>query len=121
MSSLSNSLSIILLKSGLNGPPWGSAFLTCIEHTFVHHTTAEIFVDKAYHPAILYRAAEDFYEFAMAHGVEETLQVEVDHIDVAIINYFLRNSQGIMATSSRAEAVASWRELALIDGGLGSG
>jgi len=74
-------------------------------------------VDKAYHPAILYRAAEDFYEFAMAHGVEETLQVEVDHIDVAIINYFLRTSQGIMATSSRAEAVASWRELALLDGG----
>ena len=35
----------------------------------------------------------------MAHGVEETLQVEVTNlIDVAIINYFLRNSQGIMAT-----------------------
>ena len=64
-------------------------------------------MDKAYHPAILYRAAEDFYEFAMAHGVEETLQVEIDHIDVAIINYFLRTSQGIMATSSRAEAVST--------------
>ena len=73
-------------------------------------------MDKAYHPAILYRTAEDFYEFAVAHCVEETLQVEVDHIDVAIIDYFLRTSQGIMAASSRTEAVASWRELTLIDG-----
>ena len=74
-------------------------------------------MDKAYYPAILYRAAEDFYEFAVAHCVEETLQVEVNHIDVAIIDYLLRTSQGIMAASSRAEAVASWRELTLIDGG----
>ena len=82
----------MLLKSGLNGPPWGSAFLTCLEHTFVHHTTAEIFVDKAYHPTVLYRAAEDFYEFTVAHRVEETLQVEVNHINVAIIDYFLSTS-----------------------------
>ena len=72
---------------------------------------------KAYHPAVLYRAAEDFYEFAVAHCVEEALQVEVNHIDVAFIDYFLRTSQGSMAASSRAEAVASWRELTLIDGG----
>ena len=48
-------------------------------------------MDKAYHPAILYRTAEDFYEFAVAHCVEETLQIEVDHIDVAIIDYFVES------------------------------
>ena len=48
-------------------------------------------MDKAYHPAILYRTAEDFYEFAVAHCVEETLQIEVEHIDVAIIDYFVES------------------------------
>ena len=37
---------------------------------------------------VLYRAAEDFYESTVAHRVEETLQVEVNHINVAIIDYF---------------------------------
>ena len=41
---------------------------------------------------VLYRAAEDFYEFTVAHRVEETLQVEVNHINVAIIDYFLSTS-----------------------------
>ena len=65
-------------------------------------------MDKAYHPAILYRAAEDFYEFAMAHGVEETLQVEVDHIDVAIIDYF-RLGSALRATLSTITLL--WRLL----------
>ena len=35
----------------------------------------EIFVYKTDHSAVFYRTAEDFYEFAMAHGVEEAFKV----------------------------------------------
>ena len=49
-------------------------------------------MDKAYHPTVFYRAAEDFYEFTVAHRVEETLLVEVNHINVDIIDYFLSTS-----------------------------
>ena len=64
--------------------------------------------DESYHSAVIYRAAEDFYELAVAHRVEEAFQVKVNYIDIAFINYPLRSSQGIMAASSRTEAVASW-------------
>ena len=73
-------------------------------------------MDKAYHPTVFYRAAEDFYELAVAHRVEEAFQVKVNYIDVALINYTLRSSECVMAASSRTEAIASWRELTLIDG-----
>ena len=54
----------------------------------------------------------------MIHGIEEALEVKVYYIYVACIDYFLRPSQCVMTTSSwTAEAVASPRELALIDRG----
>ena len=64
----------------------------------------------------LSRTAEDFYDFAMAHRIEEAFKVKVYYIYVAFADYPLRSSQGVMASSSRTEAVARLGELVLIDG-----
>ena len=71
---------------------------------------------KTDYSAVFYRTAEDFYELAMAHGVEEAFKVEVYYIGVALVDYPLRSTQCIMASSSRTEAVACLGELVLIDG-----
>ena len=71
---------------------------------------------KTDHSAVFYRTAEDFYELAMAHGVEEAFKVEVYYIGVALVDYPLRSTQCIMASSSRSETVACLGELVLIDG-----
>ena len=42
--------------------------------------------------AVFYRTAEDFYEFAMAHGIEEAFKLKVYYIFVAFVNYLLRPS-----------------------------
>ena len=47
---------------------------------------------KTDHSAVFYRTAEDFYEFAMAHRVEEAFKVEVYYIGVALVDYPLRSS-----------------------------
>ena len=47
---------------------------------------------KADHSAVFYRTAENFYEFAMAHGIEEAFKVKVNYIFVAFIDYPLRSS-----------------------------
>ena len=52
----------------------------------------EIFVYKTDRSAVFYRTAEDFYEFAMAHRVEEAFKVEVYYIYVAFVDYPLRSS-----------------------------
>ena len=52
----------------------------------------EIFVYKTDHSAVFYRTAEDFYELAMAHGVEEAFKVEVYYIGVALVDYPLRST-----------------------------
>ena len=70
---------------------------------------------KTDHSAVFYRTAEDFYEFAMAHGVEEAFKVKVYYIGVALVDYPLRSSYCVMASSSRTEAVARLGELVLID------
>ena len=71
---------------------------------------------KTDNSTVFYRTAEDFYELAMAHGVEEAFKVEVYYIGVALVDYPLRSTQCIMASSSRSEAVACLGELVLIDG-----
>ena len=40
----------------------------------------------------LSRTAEDFYDFAMAHRVEEAFKVKVYYIYVAFVDYPLRSS-----------------------------
>ena len=52
----------------------------------------------------------------MAHGIEEAFKVKVYHIYVAVVDYPLRSSQCVMASSLRTEAVARLEELVLIDG-----
>ena len=47
---------------------------------------------KTDHSAVFYRTAEDFYKFAMAHGVEEAFKVKVYYIYVAFVDYPLRSS-----------------------------
>ena len=47
---------------------------------------------KTDHSAVFYRTAEDFYEFAMAHRVEEAFKVKVYYIYVAFVDYPLRSS-----------------------------
>ena len=59
------------------------ALLSHLEDTFVHHTASKIFVCQTHHPAVRYRAAENFYELAVAHCAEEAFQVEVNHVHVA--------------------------------------
>ena len=71
---------------------------------------------KTDHSAVFYRTAEDFYELAMAHGVEEVFKVKVYYIGVALVDYPLRSTQCIMASSSRTEAVARLGKLVLIEG-----
>ncbi|CUQ48325.1 Uncharacterised protein [Segatella copri] len=70
----------------------GSSFLARFKQAFVHYTTSEIFVYKADHSAVFYRTAENFYEFAMAHGIEEAFKVKVYYIYVAFVDYPLRSS-----------------------------
>ena len=71
---------------------------------------------KTDHSTVFYRTAEDFYEFAMVHGIEEAFKVKVYYIYVAFVDYPLRSSQCVMTSSSRTEAVARLGELVLIDG-----
>ena len=47
---------------------------------------------KTDHSAVFYRTAEDFYEFAMDHRVEEAVKVKVYYIYVAFADYPLRSS-----------------------------
>ena len=56
------------------------------------HPVEEIFVYKTDHSAVFYRTAENFYEFAMAHGIEEAFKVKVYYIYVAFVDYPLRSS-----------------------------
>ena len=107
---------MMLLNNGLSGPPWGVPSSLASNEPFVHYTTSEIFVYKTDNSTVFYRTAEDFYELAMAHGVEEAFKVEVYYIGVALVDYPLRSTQCIMASSSRSEAVACLGELVLIDG-----
>ena len=69
---------------------------------------------QADNSAIFYSTAEDFYEFAMIHGINEALEVKVYYVCVACVDYLLDSSYRIMAASSRAEAIASPGELFLI-------
>ena len=69
-----------------------SSFLACFKQTFVHYTTSEIFVYKTDHSAVFNGTAEDFYEFAMAHGIEEAFKVKVYYIYVAFVDYPSRSS-----------------------------
>ena len=71
---------------------------------------------KTDHSAVFYRTTEDFYEFAMAHGVEEAFKVKVYYIYVTLVDYPLRSTKCVMASSSGTEAVACLGELVLIDG-----
>ena len=71
---------------------------------------------KTDHSAVFNGTAEDFYEFAMVHCIEEAFKVKVYYIFVAFVDYPLRSTQCIMASSSRTEAVARLGELVLIDG-----
>ena len=93
----------------------GSSFLARLKQTFVHYTASEILVYKTDHSTVFYRTAENFYEFAMAHSVEEAFKVKVNYINVAFIDYLLRSSQCFMAASSQTEAVACLTELVLIN------
>ena len=52
----------------------------------------------------------------MAHGVEEAFKVKVYYIYVTLVDYPLRSTKCVMASSSRTEAVARLGELVLIDG-----
>ena len=102
----------MLLNNGLSGPPRGVPFLARFKQTFVHYTASEIFVYKADNSAVFYRAVEDFYELAMAHGVEEAFKVKVYYIYVTLVDYPLRSTKCVMASASRTEAVArlgDWR------------
>ena len=69
---------------------------------------------KADNSVVFYRTAEDFNELAMAHGAEEAFKVY--YIYVTLVDYPLRSTKCVMASSSRTEAVACLRELVLIDG-----
>ena len=62
---------------------------------------------KTDNSAVFYRTAEDFYELAMVHGVEEAFKVEVYYIGVALVDYPLRSTQCIMASSSLSELMPS--------------
>lgn len=70
----------------------GSSFIARFKQTLVHYTTSEIFVYKTDHSAVFDGTAEDFYEFAMAHGIEEAFKVKVYYIYVAFVDYSLRYS-----------------------------
>ena len=47
---------------------------------------------KTDHSAVSDGTAENFYEFAMAHGIEEAFKVKVYYIYVAFVDYPLRSS-----------------------------
>ena len=47
---------------------------------------------KTDNSAVFYRTAEDFYELAMAHGIEEAFKVKVYYMFVAFVDYLLRPS-----------------------------
>lgn len=71
---------------------------------------------KTDHSAVFDGTAENFYEFAMAYSVEEAFKVKVYYIYVTLVDYPLRSTKCVMASSSRTEAVARLGELVLIDG-----
>lgn len=106
----------MLLSNGFRDPPWEVPSSLVSNQSFVHYSTAEIFVYKTDYSAVFNCAAEDFYEFAVAHGIEEAFKVKVYYIHVALSNYLLRSTQCVMTTSSRTEALACLGELVLIDG-----
>ena len=80
----------MLLNSGLS-EPWG-VLLTCFKQSVVYHTAMKIFGYQTAHSAIFNRVAEYFYEFTMAHDVQEAFLVEVNYRLVALIIYLLRSS-----------------------------
>ena len=67
----------MLLNNGLSGPPWGVPSSLASNKPLFITPLREIFVYKTDHSAVFYRTAEDFYEFAMAHRVEEAFKVKV--------------------------------------------
>ena len=44
---------------------------------------------KTNHSAVFDATAENFYEFAMAYGVEEAFEVEVDYVLIALLDRLL--------------------------------
>ena len=48
-------------------------------------------VYKTDHSAVFNGTAEDFYEFAMVHCIEEAFKVKVYYIFVAFVDYPLRS------------------------------
>ena len=107
----------MLLRRGTQRTSLRSTLLACVPQSFVYHTTAKILVYQTDHPAVLYRAAQYLYEFAVVHCIEETFKVEVNYIFVAFINSLLHLSQCVQAPSSRTETETPFRELGLIDDG----
>ena len=83
--------------------------------TFVYYSASKIFVYKADYSAVLDGTAEYLYELAVIHRIEEAFEVEVNYVLVAFVCDLLHLSQCIQASSSRAEAEASFGELGLID------
>ena len=71
-------------------------------------------MDEGHDPAILYRPADDLYQFRVVHVVKELLQVQVNAEAVAIIDDGLCTSQGLMGTSMRSESKAVVTELRLV-------
>ena len=64
--------------------------------------------------AVFNSTAENFYEVAMVHGIEDASKVKVYNVRVACIDYLLGPSHRDMTTSSRTEAITSPGELFLI-------
>lgn len=56
---------------------------------------------KTDHSAVFDGTAEDFYELAMAHGIEEAFKVKVYYIFVAFVDYPLHSTKCVMASSFR--------------------
>ena len=83
---------MILLNNGLSGPPWGvPSSLASNKPLFITPLRRYLCIRLTTLPSF-YRTAEDFYKFAMAHGVEEAFKVKVYYIYVAFVDYPLRSS-----------------------------
>ena len=61
----------------------GSTLAARLEHTMIHDSASEVFVDKTDHSSILYCTAQNFYQTTVAYRVEEPLKVKVYNILVA--------------------------------------
>jgi hypothetical protein len=71
-------------------------------------------MDEGHDPAILYRPADDLYQFRVVHVVKELFQVQINTEAVTIIDDGLRTSQGLMGTSMRTETKAVVTELRFV-------